>query len=178
MHNRSPCWPSPFAQQSASSSHSGSWPDGRTWIRNKFSMEGQGKDHTVWKGGKQWSNLVKQGVIDNPTQGKACKAHLQSRTTWCHCKAIVIPTHGHGHRAAMLHFSYTCACCRRGLHDELPLGLGHNAFLHGLANWVGACSNTSCCLRVCWFGFIPHSLFHSRVPSLWFSLLLPLSLPL
>ena len=110
---------------------------------------------------------MEQRAIDNPTQGKACKAHVQSRTTWCHCKTIVIPKHGHGHRAAMLHFSYTCACCRRGLHDELPLGLGHGAFLHGLASWMGGMQQhilLSSCLLV-WF-HSPFSFSHSCSVSL------------
>ena len=110
---------------------------------------------------------MEQRAIDNPTQGKACKAHVQSRTTWCHCKTVVIPKHGHGHRAAMLHFSYTCACCRQGLHDELPLGLGHGAFLHGLASWMGGMQQhilLSSCLLV-WF-HSPFSFSHSCSVSL------------
>ena len=95
------------------------------------------------------------------------------------CKAIVVPKHKHGHRAAMLHFSYTCACCRRGLHDELPLVFRRRAFLYGLASWVwGMQKNIWLSSWFVCFRFVPPSLFLVCVPSLCVSLFLSLGLPL
>ena len=89
-----------------------------------------------------------------------------------------MPKYGHVHRAAMLHFSCTHACCIRGLHDDLAVQISHDAFLHGLAKWMWGVQQhilLSSCLFVLLLLLIPILVLHLCVS---FSLPLGLSLNL